>query len=159
AGLSIDSLTHQGNTYTLSGVGSAGASILNASWGLSNYTVNLGNLLGPVNVEDVPLRGIVDTFTINGTQGADYITKTEGNPYTRGLNPIISWGPAVWNGNQASSSNPNAEVLSIIGGDPFDLPQLTINGGAGRDYIKDPGDTPPTLLGGPDDDTIVLANA
>jgi CSLREA domain-containing protein len=144
----------EGDTYTISGVGAAGALIDDSGHAPDNLTVNLGNLLGPVTVYDVPLSAARTAVTINGTSGADYITKTG-----FGYNPSISWGPAVWNGTQATSPNPNAEVVSLLISDGTYAPSLTINGRAGRDYIKDPGNTPTTLLGGPDDDTIVLANA
>ena len=102
---------------------------LNGQGDSDDYTVNFGNLAGPVIVQDLGPLTDTDTLLVNGTSGAD---------------TIVATGIDVQSGG---------ETIAYSG-----IEELTVNAGGGNDSItiNGTGANETTVLGGDGDDTFVL---
>jgi len=105
------------------------------SGGNDAYTLNFGsNLTTPLTIAGSG----TDTITVNGSTDpstSNYIVKSTGSQST------ITWGP---------SSGPPAETVAYAG-----MQTTNVYGGAGTNYIADPG-SQTNIYGGPGQNTIVI---
>jgi hypothetical protein len=116
-------------------IGSGPLYVQDSTTAPDTYTVSFGSTLTtPITV----VGNGNDTLTANGSTDpntSNYIIKTSGNPST------ISW---------ASASGPPAEIVTYSG-----TQAPTINGGAGPNFITDPG-SGTIINGGPRQNTITI---
>ena len=105
--------------------------------GSDTYTVNFGNLSGPVTVKDSATSG-TNILRVNGTAEGDAIIKIPG---------LIAWGEIV---NPAyPETTPVTQTVAYSG-----VERPTLAAGDGDDYIRDYGAS--AILGGPGNDTIII---
>jgi VCBS repeat-containing protein len=116
----------------------AGGLVLDGQGGGDAYTVNLGGLAGAVTVSDTGAAVDQDTLLVSGTTAGDDLDVSGGS--------LVQWRPS-------GSTGPYQETVTFSG-----IEQATVNAGAGDDVLHDPGSTNLTLLGGPGNDTITIAD-
>jgi len=109
-----------------------GGILLDGQDGDDSYTVTFGDLAGTVAVADSGAAGL-DSLTVNGTTGNDTLTVSKNGTVTRGA-PVV-------------------ETVTFTG-----VESTTVNSAAGDDILVDPDNANLTLLGGPGNDTITIAN-
>lgn len=103
--------------------------------GSDAYTVNLGSTGRNVNIADTGTDG-TDTLTVNGTAQDDTLAKDSG---------FIQW--------RLSGDTVYRQEVDFDG-----MEGVTLNAGAGNDTINDPNSGNFLILGGPGDDTIIIAD-
>ncbi len=103
--------------------------------GSDSYTVNLGAPAVTVTITDTGTGGN-DTLTVNGTAQNDTLSKDAG---------FIVWRP--------SGDTVYRHAVAFDG-----MEAVTLNAGAGNDTIIDPNSGNLLILGGPGNDTIIIAD-
>jgi hypothetical protein len=132
------------DTFTVSG-GLSGSVAVDGGNGNDTYVVNLSTALGGfASIADTGVSG-TDRLVVHATPQADYIGKQGG---------IVKW----WLKNNSPLTQPNYPPPPLATVPYSGMEAVTVAGCAGADYILDPDSTDTTILGGPDDDTIVLEN-
>jgi hypothetical protein len=125
--------TGPGN-HTINVLATTGALTIDGQPGYDTFTVNFGNLGGPVNIADTgPSSTDNGALIIKAAPGTNYIQKTPGQ---------VTWG------------KPATETITYSG-----IYTLTIDTSTGtNNTVLDPGSPYTTIIGGPGVNDIVLAN-
>jgi ELWxxDGT repeat protein len=98
-----------------------------------NYTLDQGIVFGRVKVTDSGGAGDTDRLLVNGTDEDEYFVKST---------------------DRVEKPNGYDSLQVTYAG----IEEMTLDSGAGDDYIEDPGSANVRLLGGPGNDTIVVAS-